>query len=1113
MFYLEVNLEVSGGVKDVKIHHEGQGGQQVKCKAFTALTSLELDLTELSTLRFTKDPLDQVQHSPVGYLEKRRGGHPMKLTYFVSPYDLLDPAARNRPMKLPPGEGPLTVGTHVSVCMESSSANKLQIQPLVTISRVDFEKLTMVEVTPLNWRQLSISLEHPLKESMASVEIDLSEPDRIEVKIYTSSSSAGQYSEIATKVFQRCLSIPVTMRTLIKQWSAAGQQQTNRHLFNGGAGGTGGGSGDTSGGTGDTDQGPPDLLDPDVDGVDGDGDLGSGGGGNGSGNSTGMMPGYGDILSDSQGQPTIQPLADPGFDATAFNSSPLDPDLSLGGLTFDDLAGKGIGASGGLLDTAPKVKKKKRKASELGWPGSSPKRKATCDDMVDSSGDDDSTSLGTPTSREASEVLGGTPTSGTSGLDFPAVVDLENSVSGLASSEKTSDNELEEVMLAATGEMIDDAEDAFKIKAKKKKPEKERTANDILMDLENKNLVPPSVSITPITGSNFGSVLSGMGLDRRPGIEIIPITSSPPAPVPTSITITPIPKSSSDDRSKDRKKSREGDKSSSKSSSSGSSDKKRKRKREESPMGPPEKIPPKNDPLSKRVTVSIEPAESSPASPVSAIRKFTSSPTGGNSSSSPLTIIPTKGSPGPSSKTSKSSHQSPKHSPAYSPKSNLISSPKTSSSAGSPKQSSNSSSSSVGKPSLTALKTAVSSPSKEKSSKSSSSSSSKSSSSSSSSCSDKSGRKSPKMKSSSSSSSSSVKSSSRSSTSSPSGGGGPPTGSGGGDGGGGGGGADSAQIGGAGAPAPSGGSDSGKASSLNSSSSSSRNRKGSLSDIVDKLKSAQTPGELSVSPQKDLKKDRDKKAVSGTIATSDIKTSSSTPPSTPGSATPAVPKIDGKSGEYMVKPSSDGMKITINKTKTRDKLKERMHSGSKPGAATALLSKKLSSAPTNLSSSKSASVTSGSGVHKKKPEATGLTPSKISKDKTIKGTSASLSSAFLSSNKDKINPANSAGSLTLASNAAKKENAVFTVVESGLVKALDTKFQIPKLSARANQLAPSGGDKTKPLSLVRGPEENPPQSPSSSVSVHIVPSLRLSPRRSPVISEDDLMDEALVGGK
>ncbi|KAG8239109.1 hypothetical protein J437_LFUL018367, partial [Ladona fulva] len=171
MFYLEVILEPNGAVKDVKIHHEGKVEQQsceelvdclsrgdfadfsqqleglasiyqlnaekkVKCKAFLALQSLEKDLGVLAQLQtFIKEPFNLVHKSPVGILEKRRGGHALKLTYFVSPYDLLDVESKS--------SIPLTVenviseglGHSVTVCIESSTSHKLQTAPLVSVNR------------------------------------------------------------------------------------------------------------------------------------------------------------------------------------------------------------------------------------------------------------------------------------------------------------------------------------------------------------------------------------------------------------------------------------------------------------------------------------------------------------------------------------------------------------------------------------------------------------------------------------------------------------------------------------------------------------------------------------------------------------------------------------------------------------------------------------------------------------------------------------------------------------------------------------------------------------------------------------------------------------------
>lgn len=48
--------------------------KKVKCKAFSALTSVEADLTTLASLHYIKDLVSIVHNSPVGLLEKRRGG-------------------------------------------------------------------------------------------------------------------------------------------------------------------------------------------------------------------------------------------------------------------------------------------------------------------------------------------------------------------------------------------------------------------------------------------------------------------------------------------------------------------------------------------------------------------------------------------------------------------------------------------------------------------------------------------------------------------------------------------------------------------------------------------------------------------------------------------------------------------------------------------------------------------------------------------------------------------------------------------------------------------------------------------------------------------------------
>lgn len=97
-------------------------------------------------------------------------------------------------------------------------------------------------------------------------------------------------------------------------------------------------------------------------------------------------------------------------------------------------------------------------------------------------------------------------------------------------------------------------------------------------------------------------------LERRPGIELIPISSQPTQGLKSSITITPINSTSKNScsagaSSEKRTGANNGSEHSSSSSSKRSDsvlssesgrlklEKKKKRKREDSPMGPPDKMP------------------------------------------------------------------------------------------------------------------------------------------------------------------------------------------------------------------------------------------------------------------------------------------------------------------------------------------------------------------------------------------------------------------------------------------------------------------------------------------------------------------------------------------
>lgn len=58
--------------------------KKVKCKAFSALQSLEADLATLSSLQsLIKEPFNLVHKSPVGVLQKRRGGNMICFNYYI----------------------------------------------------------------------------------------------------------------------------------------------------------------------------------------------------------------------------------------------------------------------------------------------------------------------------------------------------------------------------------------------------------------------------------------------------------------------------------------------------------------------------------------------------------------------------------------------------------------------------------------------------------------------------------------------------------------------------------------------------------------------------------------------------------------------------------------------------------------------------------------------------------------------------------------------------------------------------------------------------------------------------------------------------------------------
>lgn len=94
--------------------------------------------------------------------------------------------------------------------------------------------MILFEISALSWTHLSISLEHPLEETMATAELDITDISNLQCLIHTPGTppppnTPDTATELTTKVLNRSLSIPVTMRSVIKLWD----KQTSRKSFNG----------------------------------------------------------------------------------------------------------------------------------------------------------------------------------------------------------------------------------------------------------------------------------------------------------------------------------------------------------------------------------------------------------------------------------------------------------------------------------------------------------------------------------------------------------------------------------------------------------------------------------------------------------------------------------------------------------------------------------------------------------------------------------------------------------------------------------------------------------------------------------------------------------------
>ncbi|XP_024065794.1 mediator of RNA polymerase II transcription subunit 1 isoform X2 [Terrapene carolina triunguis] len=168
MFYVEVQLDPTGLLCDVKVAHHGEnpvscpelvqqlreknfdefskhlkglvnlyklpGDNKLKTKMYLALQSLELDLSKMAVMYWqatNASLLDKILHGSVGYLTPRSGGHLMNLKYYVSPYDLFEEGT-GAPIILHENNVPRSLGMNAAITIEGTLAMyKLPIAPLI----------------------------------------------------------------------------------------------------------------------------------------------------------------------------------------------------------------------------------------------------------------------------------------------------------------------------------------------------------------------------------------------------------------------------------------------------------------------------------------------------------------------------------------------------------------------------------------------------------------------------------------------------------------------------------------------------------------------------------------------------------------------------------------------------------------------------------------------------------------------------------------------------------------------------------------------------------------------------------------------------------------------
>lgn len=99
---------------------------------------METDLAAMATTYSHETKADQiVMKHLLGHFQPRRGGHPVKLTYYISPYEFIDKESKTC---IPNDINEIVkrqIGTWATVCIQGSPGinRKLQMNTTVTVHR------------------------------------------------------------------------------------------------------------------------------------------------------------------------------------------------------------------------------------------------------------------------------------------------------------------------------------------------------------------------------------------------------------------------------------------------------------------------------------------------------------------------------------------------------------------------------------------------------------------------------------------------------------------------------------------------------------------------------------------------------------------------------------------------------------------------------------------------------------------------------------------------------------------------------------------------------------------------------------------------------------------